>query len=75
MNASDFAGLVFSKPKRDESGQVVRDDVLQALWLQDAERMALGEIPQVDRDTWLKQKREEMLRQQEIARPDQVILR
>lgn len=63
MNASDIADMIFTRPKRDKSGNVVRDDVLQALWLKDAERMALGEIPQVDRDTWLKQKRRELAAQ------------
>lgn len=41
------------------------NDALQGLWLQDAERMALGEIPQVDRDTWLQQKRMELMQQQQ----------
>lgn len=54
-NALDLASLVFGKKK-----PVNRDNVLQGQWLKDAERMELGEIPKVDRDTWLKQKRREM---------------
>jgi hypothetical protein len=64
-NAFDLAMQLYGNPKPTMPGtgmaKMAADDMtLRPLWLKDQERMAMGEIPQIDYEAWKAMKTREM---------------